>query len=418
MGFASGWLKNRALFPEFISDRPSDKTGIIVVIPAYNEPGIKTVLDSLLKCSEPDCKVEVIVVVNAPEAAPAEHLENNSLTIQNIESWKIENKNSFFRLFSFTADPILTGWGVGMARKAGMDEALRRFDAILNADGVILCLDADCTVSDNYFTSVCNELLKHRDRSACSIHFEHPLSGDEYTHQRYNDIALYELHLRYHYQGMIYAGFPYVFHTVGSAMAVKAGMYVKAGGMNRRQAGEDFYFIQKLVPSGGYFSLNSATVYPSPRTSFRVPFGTGASMEKLSKVPGSPLLTYNIKAFDELKSAFSGIADLYSSESSDLQRSYNLLPESLMLFIKEKEWTEKMNEIKNNTSSFSSFRKRFFDWFNMFRIVKYLNFVHQGHFEKRPVVVSASNLLEHKGIDVKSMNAAELLLVYRSLEVS
>ena len=50
-------------------------------------------------------------------------------------------------------------------------------------------------------------------------------------------------------------------------MAVKALPYVKAGGMNRRQAGEDFYFIQKLVPSGGYFSLNSTTVYPSPRAS-------------------------------------------------------------------------------------------------------------------------------------------------------
>ncbi len=35
---------------------------------------------------------------------------------------------------------------------------------------------------------------------------------------------------------------------VGSALAVKALQYVKAGGMNRKQAGEDFYFVQKLVP--------------------------------------------------------------------------------------------------------------------------------------------------------------------------
>jgi glycosyltransferase involved in cell wall biosynthesis len=418
MGFASAWLKDRALFPEFISDRPSDITGIIVVIPAYNEPGIKTVLDSLSLCSEPDCKVEVIIVVNAPAAALAEHHDNNRLTIQNIESWKIENRNSFFRLFAFTADPILPGWGVGMARKAGMDEALRRFDAIGNPEGVILCLDADCTVSGSYFVSVCNELLKRKDRSACSIRFEHALSGDEFLPERYTDIGLYELHLRYLYQGMIYAGFPYVFHTIGSAMAVKAGIYAKAGGMNRRQAGEDFYFIQKLVPSGGYFSLNSATVFPSPRTSFRVPFGTGAAMEKLSKDTGSPLLTYNFKAFDDLKSAFSGIADVYSWECSDFQGTYSLLPESLKLFFKEEEWTEKMSEIKNNTSSFTSFRKRFFDWFNMFRIIKYLNFVHQSHFEKKPVVVSAIDLLKHKGIDIKSSNAAELLPVYRSLELS
>jgi len=42
--------------------------------------------------------------------------------------------------------------------------------------------------------------------------------------------------------------------------------------MNRKQAGEDFYFIQKLMPLGGYFALNSTAIYPSPRESSRVPF--------------------------------------------------------------------------------------------------------------------------------------------------
>ena len=87
--------------------------------------------------------------------------------------------------------------------------------------------------------------------------------------------------------------FPYVFHTVGSAMAVKALPYVKAGGMNRKQAGEDFYFIQKLVPSGGYFNLNSTTVYPSPRISFR--FHSGPELQFPNSVldQSSILLTYN-----------------------------------------------------------------------------------------------------------------------------
>ncbi len=118
-------------------------------------------------------------------------------------------------------------------------------------------------------------------------------------------ITLYELHLRYYFQGLAYSGFPYVFHTVGSAIAVKALPYVKAGGMNRRQAGEDFYFIQKLVPAGGYFNLNSTTVYPSPRTSSRVPFGTGASMAQTNSEQGSIFLTYNIQAFKELRTFFS-----------------------------------------------------------------------------------------------------------------
>ena len=73
-----------------------------------------------------------------------------------------------------------------------------------------------------------------------------------------SDIIFRDLH---------FTGFPYVHHTVGSAIAVKAMTYVKAGGMNRRMAGEDFYFIQKLLPAGGFFNLNQTTVYPSPRSS-------------------------------------------------------------------------------------------------------------------------------------------------------
>ena len=54
-------------------------------------------------------------------------------------------------------------------------------------------------------------------------------------------------------------------------------------------------------------------------------------------------------------------------------------------FIEEKELNDKITEIKNNTSGFHSFKKRFFGWFNMFRIVKYLNYVHSGIYEKKSV---------------------------------
>ena len=133
------------------------------------------------------------------------------------------------------------------------------------------------------------------------------------------------MHLRYYYQGLAYSGFPYVFHTVGSAIAVKALSYVKAGGMNSRQAGEDFYFIQKLVPSGGYFNLNSTTVYPSPRASFRVPFGTGASIGKLTEDNSSILLTYNFLAFKELRTFFGMIENIYNCKPEELTDCYTII---------------------------------------------------------------------------------------------
>ena len=413
MGFASAYLEERTLFSQEIKEAPDVNTGIIVVVPAYDEPEISRLLDSLSKCLEPQCKVEVIIVINAPENASPESIENNRKTFSDIESWKKHNENCFFRLFAFVVENnTIKGWGVGLARKTGMDEALRRFDIINKPDGVILNLDADCTVEENYFLSVCIELLQRNDRSACSICFEHPLSGSD---QRITSfITLYELHLRYYYQGLAYSGFPYVFHTVGSAIAVKALPYVKAGGMNRRQAGEDFYFIQKLVPAGGYFNLNSTVVYPSPRASVRVPFGTGATIGKMSIQNNSIFLTYNVKAFDELRTFFNMTEVFFKNGGSD--ESYNRVPHGLRSFMDKNEFIEKISELKNNTSGLSSFKKRYFGWFNMFKIVKYLNFVHKDFFEKVPVEEAASGLLKIKGAQFESKKPLDLLLYYRKLE--
>jgi hypothetical protein len=417
MGFASTYIEQRALFPQKIVEAPDKKTGIIVVVPAYDEPWLGNLLDSLESCKPPECAVEVIIVINAPDNASQESLENNKKCLINIESWKKSNINHFFRLYVFeTLQFSVAGWGVGLARKAGMDEAVRRFNDINKADGVILNLDADCTVGNNYFDAICHELLNKKEASACSIYFEHPLSGNSFPDYIYTYITLYELHLRYYFQGLAFSGFPYVFHTVGSAIAVKALPYVKAGGMNRRMAGEDFYFVQKLVPSGGYFNLNSTTVYPSPRNSSRVPFGTGASIGKLEAGRCSTLLTYSPLAFNELRVFFDLIDSFFKCNQAELDELFCMIPPGMRLFLDKKEWIDKMTEVKSNTSGIQSFKKRFYGWFNMFRVVKYLNFVHLDFFEKNPVDISALELLELTGVSPASKTPADLLLYYRHLE--
>ncbi len=417
MGFASAYIEKRTLFPQLVKEAAADNTGIIVVIPSYNEPGIADVLDSLAKCRKPECNVEIIIVVNSPDPSPDEVRENNKKTLKDIESWKSNNRSCFFRLFAFLTDNHgLSGWGVGLARKTGMDEAVRRFDSISDPDGLIVNLDADCLVDPNYFVSLFEAFSGIKHRNACSVYFEHPLSGDDFPSGIYRFITLYELHLRYYYQGLAYAQFPYVFHTVGSAIAVRAGAYVKAGGMNRRQAGEDFYFIQKLLPLGGYFNLNSTVVYPSPRLSSRVPFGTGAMMAKLSDGEYQQLETYSLNAFRDLRTLFTSAEKIYFLKQSGLVDFYYSLPESIRLFITFSEWNLKLAEIKNNTAGEISFTKRFFEWFNMFSIVKYMNLVHRDFYKKEPVEKCAFALLEELGITMETENPAELLLRYRLLE--
>jgi hypothetical protein len=123
-------------------------------------------------------------------------------------------------------------------------------------------------------------------------------------------------------------------------------------------------------------------------------------------------------AFKELHSFFGMAEKIYHCNTEEMPGCYKSFPPGLKLFIDEKEWTEKIVEIKNNTSGLQSFKKRFFGWFNMFRIVKYLNHVHKEFFEKRPVDVSASELLENNGIVFESKEPVDLLLYYRAMEKS
>ena len=417
MAFAIEWLEKRALFPQLIFESPDPQTGIIIVVPAFDEPDITCLLDSLASCDIPDCRTEVIIVVNAPPGADSKSLINNRICVERIKSWKEINASSFFSLFAIDAgQPFIDGWGVGLARKTGMDEALRRFSTIGNPDGVIVSLDADCTVGKNYFTSLCKELYRNKKRKACAIGFEHPLSGDEFPDDVYRHIIMYELHMRYFYQAVRNTGYPYAFHTVGSAMACKASAYLKAGGMTRNQAGEDFYFTQKLAPQGGFFQLRSAVVHPSPRTSSRVPFGTGVIISKLMQSRSSLLTTYDPAAFAELKNMFSDICNLYSAGDDKLGSSYNDLSSGIKTFVSFTEWSARISEIKRNTAGSKSFQKRFFGWFNMLKIVRYLNHVHSGIYKKVPVNDAAFSLLSDMGYSIKTKEPYDLLMCFRALE--
>ncbi len=412
------WSSEKKLFPVLVNEPPHPETGIIVVIPSFNEPDITQTLESLYSCTPTRCHTEVLVIINAPQGSTFEIVENNLLTIKNINEW--EKSKSFLPFTLHIADlgtPPFKKWGVGMARKAGMDEALSRFLNIRHDDGVIVSLDADCTVKENYLVVIESELLNIKNRKGCSIYFEHPLEGTDFPAEYYQAAAHYELHLRYYYQALRYTGYPWVFHTVGSCMAVKASAYMMAGGMNRRQAGEDFYFIQKLLSAGGYFNLNKTAVYPSPRASQRVPFGTGATIHRIIENGEKTLLTYNPAAFDDLKTLFSKISESARQNISDLYSLFPILPPPLQEFISPDEWHNKIAEIKFNTSSAETFLKRFFGWFNMFRVIKFLNYVHNKNiYSKLPPDVAALTLLEKLELKNYPTDLKGLVRYFRKLE--
>jgi hypothetical protein len=416
MRFASEWLEVSAIFPPFISEAPSSDTGIIIVVPCFNEPGIIFTLESLNKCQKPKCDTEVIIVINSPRDSGKEILERNRITLLEMDTWNKKTR-PFFRLYSILIEnPEIKGWGVGLARKTGMDEALRRFNHVEKPGGIILCLDADCTVSSGYLLSVYNELLLDKDRKGCVIHYEHPLSGRDYPEEVYNAVLQYELHLRYYFLALRYSGFPYVFHTVGSTIAVKALAYLKGGGMNRRQAGEDFYFVQKMVSSGRWHTIYSATVYPSPRVSDRVPFGTGLAVGKMVRKGEKVFMTYNPSAFEDLKCFLNLCRSVFIENNRFHAKIYNELPESFKTFLPGSDWQMKLEEIAGNSSGIDSFNKRLYQWFNMFRVVKYLNSVHENLYQRITASEASRIILKMSGIEIPESSDSELLIFLRDRE--
>ena len=170
--------------------------------------------------------------------------------------------------------------------------------------------------------------------------------------------------------------------TVGSAFAVTADAYVKRGGMNRRQAGEDFYFLQNLVQVGKVGQVNSAKVFPSARLSDRVPFGTGPILQKWINGEEDLTQTYNFQAFIDVKKLFDLKEEFFKIDEIEFKNIINKLPDSVRLFIQQDNFLVELNDLNNNCSTLKSFQSRFFQKFNAFKILKFLNFAHEEFFNK------------------------------------
>jgi hypothetical protein len=161
--------------------------------------------------------------------------------------------------------------GVGLARKIGLDVALALHARERVASRLLFTTDADAVLPEGYFEQ------PHDDPELGALVF--PFWHDAGEDSSVNDAtALYELSLRYYVAGLAYAGSPYAFQTLGSALAVTAQAYAAVRGVPKREAAEDFYLLNKVAKVGTVLRATSAPIKIRSRLSNRTPFGTGASV--------------------------------------------------------------------------------------------------------------------------------------------
>lgn len=405
---ATGYLRKHQLRAPQITSLPPADLAVVVVVPCYDEPDLIATLASLWDCERPARKVEVIAVVNASDEDEASVHARNRDTLARAREWAADHCDEGLRFHCLSySDLPARHAGVGLARKLGMDEAVRRFLSINNRGGVIVALDADCQCERNYLRSIVQHFARNPRTPACSIYFEHPLTG---VPEAVSAITRYELSLRYYVQALRYSGFPHAFHTVGSSMAVRVLNYVRQGGMNRRKAGEDFYFLNKLMAIDGYSEILDTAVHPAARLSHRVPFGTGAAMIRISERAALDFPYYALPVFDDLRQLFAQVVALSRSDSLDV-------PEPLLMFLEEQSFAKRLAEIRANVSSESAFCKRFFRWFDGFRVMKYANWASENSYPRVPVEAAAAELLQRLGEPLEAEASLEQLLQqYRALD--
>lgn len=411
----TSYLKDKTLYPPQITTDPSSFLNKIVVIPCYDEATALNSLVSLKNCHQSEGHTEVILVINQSSKEEVKVKKLNDLIHLLATTWASENSTQALKFFSLFLEKLPPKHaGVGLARKIGMDEAAYRLEKVGRPDGVIICYDADSNCDPDYLIEIERHFKQHPKTQAASIYYEHPTEGLGQSPQVYQAIIDYELHLRYYINALRFAGHPHAYQTIGSSMAVRCDAYQQQGGMNRKKAGEDFYFLHKFIPLGQFTEINTTKVIPSSRRSHRVPFGTGKAVQDRMDNYEAGCTTYALNTFKTLRQFLDtvpGLYDLVGAGDSDFLPDY---PPVIYDYMDQIDLMAQCRSIHKNTSNKEAFVKRFYRWFDAFQVLKFVHYARDTHFPDESVLKAAFGLLEamNSAVDPSSTNL-QLLEFYR-----
>ncbi len=354
------YFEKLASVPVLIEAKTDPNLGMFLVVPCHREPDLTDLLQSLSDCIDPGCSVEVLVLINEAQDSDDDLTAINRSLLQQLQAHGHRLTDWMNLYWSYQDQLPLKKAGVGLARKMAMDEGLRRFEA-MNVNGLILNIDADCRCLPNYFLEIRRHFIDRPLTSAAGVFFEHPHLDPA--------ITAYELHLRYYIQAQQRVGLPHAYQTLGSCMVVRSKAYASMGGMNSRKAGEDFYFLHKFIAIGTFSEIEITTVFPSSRPSDRVPFGTGRAVRKI--VSGEEQTTTSLDALMQLNSVIDSLPELYEK---GVHAWLVTQPTLFQSFVNSIDGVLALSQILQHTSSLEAFQKRFFQWFNAFRTMKFVHY--------------------------------------------
>ncbi len=391
----------------------------VIVIPAICEyENIKSLLLSLASSDNKYFPESLFLfVINNSVSSNGDIKENNADSLSLLRS--IIKKNSTERGFTGKIEgsglriavidassegnelPESTA-GAGLARKIGMDSALTVFDYGNKAKKIIVCLDADCTVEKNYLTELTDQFNK-RNLNAAVIRYEHAAAGNPGTEEA---IVCYEIYLYYYELGLKYAGSPFSFHAIGSTIACDHQSYIKVEGMNKRKAGEDFYFLEKLVKNVKVEKINTTTVHPASRRSWRVPFGTGPRISRFLEGVRDEYLLYNPVTFYILKSWLEIFLNADNLPTEEYLEKSEKINGQLKAFLNGQNFSAWWKNISANSAGGEQVYKQKIRWFDGFRTLKFVHFLRDNGYPLINMFDALDEIFTELGINLPGRKGA------------
>ncbi len=392
----------------------------VIVVPVLAERDyLRRTLDSLA-VNDPHGRASTLVVcvVNNRESGytEPERIAENSDTLRDLD--ELDQSRSY---------PLRLAWidastpgremppkgGVGLARKIGLDAGLDILDRNGAARGLLFSLDADSPVAADYLKVVRSHFASQGTWAAV-VEYEHPLDNDEPVTAA---IVAYECYLRYHTLGLAYARSPYAYPAIGSTMVCRADAYAAVSGMNRRQGGEDFYFLQELAKTGGVQRIMSTRVYPASRPSTRVPLGTGQNVLSYLQGHGKRETLYHPESYRIVREWLLGVEAHSHAEADALMSIAHSIAPPLAEFLRANDFLVAWRRLQENAGTTVRFLQQFHRWFDGFKTLMLLHHLRRSGYPELEAHTAIQALLSLRGDDVDPrLERRDLLMKLRDLD--
>ena len=378
----------------------------LLCIPAYAEsPGF---LDQLIAQSKAH-SVLIILVVNARADAPSTHITQTREIANHLKQkcpclGQLADNMQLLKMTD-TIDVLLVercmpGYylqgddGVGLARKIACDIACRLITQGRIKSRWIHSTDADAILPADYFSIT--TALDSTKTSAAVYPFRHTPHADENVQQAQ---TLYDLCMDYYVAGLKWAGSSWAYHTIGSTLLINAEHYAQVRGFPKRQAGEDFYLLNKLAKIGSIVTLNSTPIALASRLSDRVPFGTGPALNKIIAMesPLEEFLFYHPQCFVYLKSWLAFVRTLQAGKnialSTDIIEQFVLANEEytdvdsqlLMKCLESLGTSKALAHAFSHSKSDAVLERHIQNWFDGFITLKFIHWIRDNCLPSLPV---------------------------------